>query len=254
MDSTLKNKIIYFDEVNSTQGLAKQYITEGKAQHGMVFIAQTQVQGIGRLNRSWSSPKGGLWMTTIYQKNSSLSLFQGFSVKLGLAIVNSLEKILQLNFQIKWPNDILLDGKKVGGILIDIISQDDFVKDLIVGIGLNVNFPVQDLPSNLIENSTTILDHLNEEISLEKIRDGILKSQNSLYEMITNNMDFENFSIWNEQSFTFNKRVVAHISDLEIIGKEVGITNDGDLILQLDDETKKIISTGEITLLREKKE
>ncbi|MCK5183192.1 MAG: biotin--[acetyl-CoA-carboxylase] ligase, partial [Candidatus Heimdallarchaeota archaeon] len=125
MTSTI-GKVIVFDEIESTQLLAKEYIKQGKSNHGLVIQAKKQIQGKGRFDRRWISPNGGLWMSTILQKKIPLKYFQGFSVRIGLAISESLEELLNLPFRVKWPNDLFLKNKKVGGILIDLSSQDIF--------------------------------------------------------------------------------------------------------------------------------
>jgi len=237
--------IIVLDETESTQLVAKEYIQEGKSRHGMVIQAMKQKEGIGRLNRSWASPFGGLWISIILQKKIPLKYFQGFSVRMGLAISESLEELLKLPFKVKWPNDLFLNNKKVGGILIDLTSQDIFLKNLILGIGLNVNFELAVLPEEVQQIATTIYQETGKEFSLEKIRDVILTSLNAVLLQFKKGLLPNITPIWKERSQSFESTVRVRMKDLLIEGIEKGITSNGDLIIQTA-IGEELISVGEI--------
>ncbi len=238
-------KIIVLDETESTQLVAKEYIKNGKSKHGLVIQAIKQKQGIGRLNRNWASPSGGLWMSIILQKKIPLKYFQGFSVRIGLAITESLEELLHLPFRVKWPNDLFLNNKKVGGILIDIRSQDIFLKNLILGIGLNVNFDISTLPTEIQKTATTIYHETGKEFSLDKIRDVILASLNAILLQFEKGL-LPNFApIWNERSISIGSTIKVQLKEKVIEGIEKGITSNGDLIIETA-AGEEIISVGEI--------
>jgi BirA family biotin operon repressor/biotin-[acetyl-CoA-carboxylase] ligase len=240
-----RSKVIVFDEIESTQLLAKEYIKDGKSRHGLVIQAKKQMQGKGRLDRSWASPKGGLWMSTILQKKIPLKYFQGFSVRIGLAISESLEELLDLPFRVKWPNDLFLNNKKVGGILIDLSSQDIFLKHLILGIGLNVNFKLSSLSEELQETATTIYHETKKEFSLEKIRGVILATQSAIVLQFEKGLLPNITPLWKERSVNFESIVKIRLKEKLVEGVEKGITTNGDLIIQTN-TGKEIISFGEI--------
>lgn len=244
MTST-SGKIIVFDEIESTQLLAKEYIEQGKSNHGLVIQAKKQIQGKGRLDRSWASPKGGLWMSTILQKKIPLKYFQGFSVRIGLAISESLEELLDLPFRVKWPNDLFLKNKKVGGILIDLSSQEIFLKHLILGIGLNVNFKLSSLSDELQKTATTIFHESGKEYSIEKIRDVILTTQRAIVLQFEKGLLPNITTLWKERSVSFDSTVKVRLKEKVIEGVEKGITLNGDLIIQTS-VGEEIISVGEI--------
>lgn len=250
MKGKISNKIIYYDEVDSTQKIAKELITSGTSEHGLVICAKTQTEGIGRLDRKWISPIGGLWITTIYQGKFPLELFQGFSVFLGMEIVERLEKELHLEFKIKWPNDLILNNKKIGGILIDIISQQDSINYLIIGIGINLNVKSEDLPIELSNNVTSLLIEQNYVVDLDDILKIIIEAQNDTFEksFIERNIDI--WGNWPKKSFTYNSEVVVDIFDEKVIGIEKGITSKGELVISFETGETRKISVGEIQLLR----
>lgn len=244
MTST-SGKVIVFDEIESTQLLAKEYIKQGKSTHGLVIQAKKQKQGKGRLDCRWASPSGGLWMSTILQKKIPLKYFQGFSVRIGLAISESLEELLQLPFRVKWPNDLFLKNKKVGGILIDLSSQDIFLKHLVLGIGLNVNFNLSSLPDDLQKTATTIYNESGKEFSLDKIRDVIITTQRAIVKQFEKGLLPNITTLWKERSVSFDSTVKIRLKEKVIEGIEKGITLNGDLIIQTS-EREEIISVGEI--------
>jgi len=238
-------KVIEFDEIESTQLKAKEYIKQGKSSHGLIIQAKKQMHGKGRLDRSWASPSGGLWMSTILQKKIPLKYFQGFSVRIGLAISESLEELLQLPFRVKWPNDLFLKNKKVGGILVDLSSQDIFLKHLVLGIGLNVNFKLSSLPEELQKTATTIYHETGKEFSLDKIRDVILITQSAIVKEFEMGLLPNITTLWKERSVSFESTIKVRLKEKLIEGVEKGITTNGDLIIQTS-AGEEIVSFGEI--------
>ncbi|NHJ32552.1 MAG: biotin--[acetyl-CoA-carboxylase] ligase [Asgard group archaeon] len=241
----LSGKVIIFDEIESTQLLAKEYIKNEKSSHGLVIQAKKQVQGKGRLDRSWASPSGGLWLSIILQKKIPLKYFQGFSVRIGLAISESLEELLNLPFRVKWPNDLFLNNKKVGGILVDLSSQEIFLKHLVLGIGLNVNFKLSSLPEELQKTATTVFHESGKEFSLDKIRDVIITTLGAILKQFGKGLLPNITSLWKERSVSFESTVKIRMKEKNIEGIEKGITTNCDLIIETKDR-KEIISSGEI--------
>ena len=250
MTSEFDNEIILLEEVDSTQKRAKEIISEGNAKNGLVIRAKTQTGGIGRLDRLWASPPGGLWMTTIYQGDYSLELFQGFSVFLGLEIVEQLTKKLHLNFKIKWPNDLILNNKKIGGILIDAISKGDRLNYLIIGIGINLNIESDSFPKELQTTATSISIEQNDIVNIEDIFSLVLNAQNKIFRNPSLERNIDIWGSWSLRSYTFNSEVIVDMFDEKIIGIEKGITSKGELLISFETGETRTISAGEIQLLR----
>lgn len=250
MASKISNKIIIFDTIDSTQKKAKELIEQGKENNGLVIIAKKQIKGIGRLERSWESPIGGLWMSSIYEVDATKIDLSGFSVKLGIIISNAFEKILNKKFKIKWPNDVFLLNKKVAGILIDLITKDAEKTKVIIGFGLNVNFNLEQLPKELSKNATTLKEAFHHMFDLQKLINLVVSCQNFLIEQLEYGKEFELLDIWEEKSITFGKKISARIDNETIKGIEKGLTKKGHLKIEKEDTSEILLEVGEIEELR----
>jgi BirA family biotin operon repressor/biotin-[acetyl-CoA-carboxylase] ligase len=131
--------LYFFQNVTSTQWLAHQFANEG-AQHGSVIIAEQQTAGRGRLQRKWHSPYGrGIWLSLIWRPEISVQAAPHFTLLAAVAVCAALRDVTNLNIGIKWPIDLLLNGRKIAGILLETVSEASQVRFIIVGIGINVN-------------------------------------------------------------------------------------------------------------------
>lgn len=266
MSEDLSITVIDFDEVTSTQDMARKFIRDGKYCHGLVFKANTQTEGRGRLERTWDSQEGGLWVSLVIQKELPLELFHGFSVRLGLHIIQELEHIIPLGFKIKWPNDIILLSKKVGGILIELSSSGEFLSHMICGIGINVNNSYNNFPKSIQNNATTLrkeidieLQNLEDEASKEMLvsvnlavveKAVITAFYHLLKDLETHQELVDLTTIWNKYSETINQQIKLETANESIIGIERGINPSGELLLEKTDGTTIEIQTGDVYLVR----
>ncbi|MHA1221311.1 MAG: biotin--[acetyl-CoA-carboxylase] ligase [Candidatus Heimdallarchaeota archaeon] len=249
MPKITSNKIIRFDIIDSTQKYALELLKQQEDVDGTVIIATQQTNGVGRLNRKWSSPIDGVWMSIILQRKLPLEYFQGFSVRYGLRVTQLLQENIGLAFKIKWPNDLYLNDKKCGGILIDTSSQNEMLTALVVGIGVNVNVNVDLLPDELLESATSILHESGKNHSLGTIEEILIRAFKEIISEITNEKLADITEIWKDYSYTFNTKIKVKIANKILTGLEIGIGSYGDLKLKIG-EIIETISTGEIELLR----
>ncbi len=246
---TSRSRITKFQDIESTQKQAHLYIKEGKATDGMILISETQTGGIGRLDRDWSSPKGGLWMSIITHRSIPLEFFQGFSVRIGLALSKVLEEFIQIPIKVKWPNDLILNGKKVGGILVDISSQDEFLHYLVLGIGINVNVKLDCLPDEVRKIATSINCETQKEHPIEKILDLLISVYDQIIDDLEIGVTLDLSDNWVKRSHTYNSNITVKTANQIIEGIEVGLTSNGELIIKTTDGEHKI-SIGEIEQIR----
>ncbi len=144
-----KRNIDYFMEIDTTNTRAKDLAAEG-APEGTLVIAEKQTKGRGRKGRSWFSPLGhGIYTSFILRPAMPPSGAPRITLMTAVAIAEALLSLMQLEVRIKWPNDILVNGKKLAGILTEISTEMDAINYIVVGIGLNVNTPFKDLPEFL---------------------------------------------------------------------------------------------------------
>lgn len=160
----IKLSVQYIDKVESTQFEAKR-LAEAGAPQGTIVIAEQQLNGKGRLGRRWTSPYGkGIWMSIILRPDIPLHIAPQFTIMLGDVVAESLSKIISkyntsnndIMTAIKWPNDVLMNRKKVSGILLESYAEEQRVKYIIAGIGINVNVAEDDFPEQLSTPATSL--------------------------------------------------------------------------------------------------
>jgi BirA family biotin operon repressor/biotin-[acetyl-CoA-carboxylase] ligase len=230
------HKIEHFKETGSTNDIAKRRAMEG-ASEGTVIIADIQKAGRGRLERVWSSPPGGIWLSIILRPDMESERLSLLPLIAGNAVANTLNELFNVNAKVRWPNDVLIGKKKVSGILTELDMDENFV---VMGIGINANMDLADLPEEVREIATTLKEELNREIQKSEILDRLFTGLE------------ESYTAFNEGTpeiscSTINKMVKIITKGTEIKGKAIAIDSAGALIVQQDDGTKKRIISGDCT-------
>lgn len=225
----LVREIYYFKEIDSTNEFAKKI---GKA-NALIF-AETQTAGKGRLGRRWFSDYGGLYFSITLKPNLSIENIPKITLTSGLAVCEALNE-LKLNARIKWPNDVLIDGKKVCGILCEIVGEINALLT-IVGIGINVK---NRIPKELEDKAVSISQI--KETKLSDVFEKTIKKFDFYYNRLLEGEWDRIKKRWIEKSDTIGKKVLIKIGGKEYSGKALSIDEDGGLIL--DNGTK--IFSGE---------
>lgn len=229
------DKIMFFESCPSTQIIAHEEARNG-AIDGTVILTEEQTSGKGRMARKWDSAKGkGIWMSIILKPDIPPQLAPQFTLVAAVAVTKAISEVADVTPSIKWPNDLLLNGKKCTGILTELQSDPDRVQSIILGIGINVNQISDDFPDDLKSIATSVRMEsgkiVDRAILVNKIFD-YLEKYTDLY--IT-----EGFRplklLWESYSDTIGKRIRASMVNKVIIGKAIGITDEGVLQLQTDD-------------------
>ena len=131
--------VYFFESVTSTQKVAKEYAMNG-AKHGTLIVADEQTEGRGRMVRKWYSPKGtGIWASFILRPDIQIQHAPQLTLLSAVAVVQAIKKVTHITPEIKWPNDILISGRKVCGILTELQAEEDRIQSVILGIGINVS-------------------------------------------------------------------------------------------------------------------
>lgn len=238
------HSIHYFDEVESTQTIAHQLAREG-AMDGTLIISEEQTAGKGRMQRHWDSAKGkGIWMTIIVRPNLLPHQAPQYTLVTAVSLIMAMKSLYKnISPEIKWPNDILIKGKKCAGILTEMLAEMDKVDGLLVGIGINTNQQPSDFPEEIKDIATSIAIEKGKTVERAKLVAEILK----YLEMYTDEYVENGFKsikqLWVEHSCTIGKRIKATTLREVIEGKAIDITDDGVLEIQLDNgEIKKVYS------------
>ncbi|MBW7460450.1 biotin--[acetyl-CoA-carboxylase] ligase, partial [Paenibacillus sepulcri] len=144
------------DSVDSTQNVAQRLAEEG-APEGTLVIAEQQTSGRGRMGRNWVSPSGkGVWMSMVLRPGIPLQFAPQLTLLAAVALCRALKSIAPLDIGIKWPNDLLIGGKKISGILLESTAEDERLRYVVAGIGISVNLEEADYPQELLEIATSL--------------------------------------------------------------------------------------------------
>lgn len=236
----------HFEEIDSTNTQCKRECAN-KAIDGMVVTAEAQTQGKGRLGRDWKSPVGtGIWMSIVLTPNISPVLAPKTTI-IGAAAVYNVLKDMGLDVGIKWPNDIVIDGKKVCGILTEMNAEIDRINYIILGIGVNVNTEV--FPEELSDKATSLKLILGTDVSRKEITAKILNYIEYYYDLFKNTGSIkEVINICRKGSVLLGKEVKVINGENEIICTAIDIDEDGELIVKYEDGSIHKMLSGEISV------
>jgi BirA family biotin operon repressor/biotin-[acetyl-CoA-carboxylase] ligase len=168
-------RLHYFDRVSSTMDVIHQLAAEG-AVPGTAVMAGEQLEGRGSRGRTWHSPVGGLWLSVLFQPPAVLEGIEVISLRVGLAVAEAIQARLPKPVQLKWPNDLMLEGRKLGGVLCEARWQGDALGWVAVGIGMNVR---NRIPAEL-GGVAVSLSELTPGITVEEVADPVLAALRAL--------------------------------------------------------------------------
>jgi len=233
--------------------MAKEIAMKG-AKEGTVIVAEAQTRGRGRLGRDWVSPKGGLWFSIILRPKVSPRDAPKLTFLMSVAVAKTINKLFDLDAEIKWPNDVLVKGKKVCGILTETNSRGNSLNFAVVGVGINANFNLHDFPFNLRDSSTTLKEELQKEIDCEAFLRSLLEQTEHYYNMFTQGKFNVILTEWKHFSKFLGSYVEVMSFDEKVEGWAIDIDKNGALIVRLRDKTERKIISGDVTVRKQKQE
>ncbi|WP_243290038.1 biotin--[acetyl-CoA-carboxylase] ligase [Bacillus sp. FJAT-47783] len=237
-----------YESVDSTQTIAQQLAGQG-AKEGTIVVSDEQVGGRGRMARVWYSPKEtGIWMSLILRPKISIQRTPQLTLLAAVAIVQAIEEVTGLSPSIKWPNDILLNGKKVVGILTELQAEADQVHSVIIGIGINVNQKKQHFPEQIQSIATSLAIEKGEHISRARIIQQLLMNFEKLYHQYLEHGFKPIKLLWESYSISLNKMITARTLSGTIIGRAIGINEEGVLLLETESGKVKQIYSADIDM------
>ena len=232
-----EGKIHHFTELVSTMDVARE-LAKGGAEEGTIIIAETQSQGKGRLGREWLSPKGGIYFTIILRPKISPAYAPRINLMAAVAVAKTIGRLFGLKAELKWPNDVLIEGKKVCGILAEIDAEIDKVNSVNLGIGINVNTIVSEYEGK----ATSLKEELGKKIPRKEFFFSLLREINEQQALLTKAGLLEE---WKSLSTTLNKDVRIVAPDEEIVGRAIDIDTNGALIVQIQDGPLRNVFAGD---------
>jgi len=251
----LKTKLIgkrvyYFEEIDSTQNFA-QNIAADKKENGTIIIAEKQTSGRGRLDRKWTSPKGGIWFSLIIHPKFDVSSSTLIPILSAVALSKSIKSVLDIETEVKWPNDITMNGKKVAGVLVDASFQTNSIDYLILGIGINFDIDAKKLEKRLTKTPNFYgIDSLRgkEDKTPPKtlLKEFLLQFEKNLFQLDKGEKS-KIIKEWTKRAAGIGKKITINTSNGKISGISQGIDNDGALKIKTRNEIKKIY-VGDVVL------
>lgn len=239
-----------YKSISSTNDVALDYLAEkGKESNGAVFIAEYQEKGRGRLGRSWfANANQNLLMSFIFVPPEDFR-WNFLPLAVGLSCVKAIEKYIKVNARIKWPNDIIYESKKMGGILTESKMKGSALLGIVAGVGVNVKGVRGNFPEDLFRIATTMEESSKQMCSVEEFTNILLKEIPDALESLF--ADSKSFVKEVEELLVHQKGEEIEISSGEncILGNYEGLNENGEIILS----TKKGLQTfncGEIVRAR----
>ncbi len=242
-------EVLIFDEVDSTNQIAMEMGAKG-GEDGLVVIAESQLHGKGRLGRTWISPKGvNLYVSVLLRPEFSPHQASVLTMMASVAAAAAISKTTGLDAKIKWPNDILVEQKKVSGILTEMNAEEEKINYVVIGIGINVNMKKEDLPGNLRMPATSLMESLGRRVDRIEVLCAFLESLDSNYEDLKNRGIMSIVQKWRMLCSTLNKRIKVVLPGEVIEGVAEDITLEGGLVVRIGEELTKVIYAGDISVL-----
>lgn len=224
-------KLYVYEEVDSTQTIAHKLAREG-APSGTLIIADHQTAGKGRLGRSWFSPPGtGIWMSLIIRPDIPLSNAPQLTLLSAVALAQVLKEYAK-EVGIKWPNDLLIHGKKVAGILTELNAEPDRINYVVIGIGLNVNQEAEHFPEELGNVATSLRLETGTVISRNKLIIELIHRWEKVYSLYLEHGFAPIRTLWESYAVSLGREIIARTLQGDIKGYAEGITADGVLLLR----------------------
>lgn len=240
-------RILYYPELGSTMDEAARLATQ-HADEGTVVIAEVQTAGRGRQGRSWVSRPGNLLLSVLFRPD--ISQLPYVSVIGGLAAARAVRKVAGLDTRIKWPNDLMLDGNKVAGILAESAIEGESVCYAVLGIGINVaHYPDDD--EQIAGIATSVDSAAGKAVSRESLLRQLLMELDDLYRRLPkpgNDGSDGPVAEWSMLLETTGRRVTATFHDERFEGEAVGVDETGNLLLRLHSGEVKTLTAGDVTL------
>lgn len=237
----------FLDTTESTNLVASRMAADG-APHGTVIAADTQTHGRGRLARTWFSPRGvNLYMSVILRPRVEPACAPQAAIVTALAVVRALSKLhppLQLG--IKWPNDVYLAQRKLAGILCELSAESDHVHYLVIGLGMNVNLPREQLPAEIAGSATSLLDATGAESSRPAVLAAILNEMEPVYDTWCAHGLQPFLDEWQRYSVLQGRAVTVETLAGTIRGTVLDLSPGGALVLQTADGEVRQVLAGDV--------
>lgn len=239
-------EIYYYESLDSTNTKAKELAEQGRPQ-GTLVVAECQTAGRGRRGRGWESPvRDGIFMTMVLKPDINPNNAPMLTLVAALATARAITRVTGESAQIKWPNDIVMDGKKIVGILTEMSAQFDYINHIVVGVGINVHN--ESFPEELADTAGSLLLLCGRRFHRASLIEAFLEEFERVYGIYLETEDMTGLQKEYESMLANMGRQVRVLDAKEPFeGKAMGITKKGELIVDTW-ESRKLVSSGEVSV------
>lgn len=246
MPRWLGTQVVFLGEVGSTNDVAGLLAREG-VPHGTVVVATSQAAGRGRQGRSWfSPPDDNLYLSLVLRLDLAPALVPPLTLAVGVGVHAAVSSLGTIAPSLKWPNDVLIGGRKVAGILAEMTTRGSQVEACIVGIGINVNTQV--FPPDLQDRATSLAIALGRRLMLEEVRDAVLASLEPWIDRFLYSGARAIIPAWKAASDMMSRRAAVSADGEVLQGVAVDVDEDGALWLELDSGRRVSVVAGEVVV------
>lgn len=240
-------EILYLDEVDSTNTAAKKAAENG-AVHGTLVVSERQTGGKGRRGRAWDSPRGtGIFMTLILRPNMAPVHASMLTLVAALAVADGIRECTGAESLIKWPNDIVMSGKKICGILTEMSADPDCINYVAVGIGINVN--MEEFPEEIRGVAASIFTETGKKTKRSLLISAVMAAFERYYEVFMKTTDMSGLlKDYNGKLANCGRTVRVLDPAGEYSGTAIGIDREGELLVEMEDTTVRRVLSGEVSV------
>jgi len=237
-----------FEQTASTNDVAEKLARDG-VREGVVVFAESQTKGRGRLGRVWMSPaRKGLWFSVLLRPNLHPQESTQLTVISATALRRAIKAITGLTADIKWPNDLLLNGKKTAGILSEMNAEMDRVRHVVLGIGVDVNLDASGFPPELRKIATSLKIESGQAISRAELAVAILHELDFDYARICTGKFAEIADEWEAACVTMGRNVTVHVGERHFRGRAESLDDDGALLIRTEHGHLERVIGGDVML------
>ena len=238
-------EILCFRKVFSTNSIAK-FLANHSADEGTVLISEIQTKARGRSGKKWEAPDGGVWMSLILRPNVPTARIGLITLATGVAIAKSIRS-LGVDARIKWPNDVLIHGKKISGVLTEVNATFNEIDWIVVGIGIDSNLKLEDFSEDIRIGTTTLTEELPSKVDENELIAIFLNEFEKVYQLYKDGEIETILKDWRDLADTIGKYVnITQTGGKITQGYVVGINHEGSLIIERQDGTLEKIISGEL--------
>lgn len=246
MGCTILDYEVYsYEEVSSTNEVAKEIARRSEAPR-IVVLAETQTSGKGRFGRNWISPKGGIWLSILLRQQTSPTEALKSTFLASSAAAEAIERGFALQAELKWPNDVLVNGKKICGVLAETTTREGSFKFLVVGVGINANVHMKSFPKHLRDRVTSLKHELDCGVELKSLTLDFLEGFDRRFKRMKQGYWSNLLQEWKGRASFLGKRVEVRSFEETLVGQALDIDEDCALIIRLESGITKKARAGDL--------